>query len=138
MLLMFLHCPVCSVMHILYFDIPRKLNSSFRLYFLFVQMSGKSIFDTLIFLFEMNVTARIIEWGAFPFSKGSFQHRIRTGVSCTEGDSLPTELSGKPIQFSSVAQLCLTLCDPKNCSMPGLPVHHQLPEFTQTHVSEWL
>ena len=36
--------------------------------------------------------------------------------------------------FSSVAQSCLTLCDPMNCSMPGLPVHHQLPEFTQTHV----
>ena len=33
-----------------------------------------------------------------------------------------------------VAQSCLTLCDPTNCSMPGLPVHHQLPEFTQTHV----
>ena len=38
------------------------------------------------------------------------------------------------IQFSSVAQSCLTLCDPMNRSMPGLPVHHQLPEFTQTHV----
>ena len=38
------------------------------------------------------------------------------------------------IQFSSVAQSCLTLCDPMDCSMPGLPVHHQLPEFTQTHV----
>ena len=38
-------------------------------------------------------------------------------------------------QFSSVTQLCLTLCNPSNCSMPGLPVvHHQLPEFTQTHV----
>ena len=37
-------------------------------------------------------------------------------------------------QFSSVAQSCLTLCDPMNHSMPGLPVHHQLPEFTQTHV----
>ena len=40
----------------------------------------------------------------------------------------------KPIQFNSVAQSCPTLCDPMNCSMPGLPVHHQLPEFTQTHV----
>ena len=40
------------------------------------------------------------------------------------------------VQFSSVAQLCLTLCDPMNCSMPGLPVHHQLPEFTQTHVHQ--
>ena len=37
-------------------------------------------------------------------------------------------------QFSSVAQSCPTLCNPMNCSMPGLPVHHQLPEFTQTHV----
>ena len=37
-------------------------------------------------------------------------------------------------QFSSVAQLCLTLCDPMNCSTTGLPVHHQLLEFTQTHV----
>ena len=40
------------------------------------------------------------------------------------------------IQFSSVAQLCPTLCDQMNCSMPGLPVHHQLPEFTQTHVHQ--
>ena len=39
-------------------------------------------------------------------------------------------------QFSSVAQSCPTLCDPMNHSMPGLPVHHQLPEFTQTHVHE--
>ena len=38
------------------------------------------------------------------------------------------------LQFSSVAQSCLTLCDPMNRSMPGLPVHHQLPEFTQTQV----
>ena len=38
------------------------------------------------------------------------------------------------MQFSSVAQLCPTLCDPMNHSTPSLPVHHQLPEFTQTHV----
>ena len=38
------------------------------------------------------------------------------------------------VQFSSVAQLCPTLCDPMNRSTPGLPIHHQLPEFTQTHV----
>ena len=38
------------------------------------------------------------------------------------------------LQFSSVAQSCLTLCDPMSHSTPGLPVHHQLPEFTQTHV----
>ena len=40
------------------------------------------------------------------------------------------------VQFSSVAQSCLTLCDPVNCSTPGFPVHHHLPEFTQIHVHE--
>ena len=38
------------------------------------------------------------------------------------------------VPFSSVAQSCPALCNPMNCSTPGLPVHHQLPEFTQTHV----
>ena len=42
--------------------------------------------------------------------------------------------SNQSVQFSSVAQSCPTLCDPMNCSTPGLPVHHHLPEFTQTHV----
>ena len=37
------------------------------------------------------------------------------------------------VKFSSVAQSCVTLCDPMDCSTPGLPVHHQLPESTQTH-----
>ena len=40
------------------------------------------------------------------------------------------------VQFSSVAQSCPTLCDPMNRSIPGLLVHHQLPEFTQTHVHQ--
>ena len=38
------------------------------------------------------------------------------------------------VQFSSVAQSCPTLCDPMDCSTPGFPVHHQLPELAQTHV----
>ena len=46
-----------------------------------------------------------------------------------QADSLPAELS---VQFGSAAQSCPTLWDPMNCSMPGLPVHHQHPEFTQT------
>ena len=45
----------------------------------------------------------------------------------------PLILSEPWIQFSSVAQSCPTLCDPMNHSTPGLPVHHQLPESTQTH-----
>jgi len=40
------------------------------------------------------------------------------------------------LRFSSVAQSCSTVCDPVNPSMPGLPVHHQLPEFAQTHVHQ--
>ena len=40
------------------------------------------------------------------------------------------------VQLSSVAQSCPTLCDPMNRSTPGLPVHNQLPEFTQTHVHQ--
>ena len=52
--------------------------------------------------------------------------------------SINNQLCGSPLrtqsQFSSVAQSCLTLCNPMNRSTPGLPVHHQLPESTQTHV----
>ena len=43
---------------------------------------------------------------------------------------------GTLVQFSSVTQSCLTLCDPMNCSTPGLPVHHQLLEFTQMDVHQ--
>ena len=45
-------------------------------------------------------------------------------------------LKKKFIQFSSVTQSCPTLCDPMDCSMPGLPVHHQCPELTQTHARQ--
>ena len=55
--------------------------------------------------------ARVLEWVAIAFSTMAYS-----------------------VQFSLVAQSCLTLCDPMNRSTPGLPVHHQLPEFTQTHV----
>ena len=51
--------------------------------------------------------------------------------------SHPYMTTGKTMaltQFSSVDQLCPTLCDSMNRSTPGLPVHHQLPEFTQTHI----
>ena len=44
------------------------------------------------------------------------------------------EASISSVQFSSGAQSCLTLYNPMDCSLPGLPIHHQLPEFTQTHV----
>ena len=51
------------------------------------------------------------------------------GIKCT-----PRWGSFSSVPFSLVAQLCPTLCDPRDYSTPGLPVHHQLPELTQTHV----
>ena len=53
---------------------------------------------------------------------------LATSVLATKWD---TRLS---VQFSSVIQSCPTLCDPMDCSTPGLPVHHQFPEYTQIHV----
>ena len=50
---------------------------------------------------------------------------------------LDIHLPSNEAQFSSVTQSCPTLWDPVGCSMPGLPVHHQLPEFTQTHI-QWV
>ena len=44
------------------------------------------------------------------------------------------QVGRRPVQFSSVSQSCPTLCNPKYCSTQGLPVHHELPEITQTHV----
>ena len=45
-----------------------------------------------------------------------------------------TKIQHSSVQFSSVAQLCPTLCNPTDCNTPGFPVHHQLPELAQTHV----
>jgi len=77
--------------------------------------------------------AGILERVAYPFSRGSFQPRNRTGVSCIAGRFL-TSWAIRSDQIRSVAQSCPTLCDPMNRSTPGLPVHHQLLEFTETHV----
>ena len=66
------------------------------------------------------------------FSKTTVQKHQFFGAQLSYS---PT-LTSVHIQFSSVAQSCLTLCDPVNHSTPGLPVHHQLPEFTQTHVHQ--
>ena len=62
---------------------------------------------------------------------------------CKQPKCPSTERMGKEdmihisVSISSVAQSCPTLCDPMDCSTPGLPVHHQLLEFTQTHV-DWV
>ena len=62
---------------------------------------------------------------------------VRVGMCmhmCAHSICMYTYICICTVQFSSVAQSCPTLCDPMNRSTPGLPVHHQLPEFTQTHV----
>ena len=57
--------------------------------------------------------------------------------SCCVDQNLQHDASlSASVQFSSVSQSCPTLCDPTDCNTPGLPVHHQLPEFTQPHVHQ--
>ena len=94
--------------------------------------------------------ARLLEWIAIPFSRGSSWPKDQTQFSCIAGRFLTIWVTRETrslynryniynlslVQFSSVAQSCPTLCDPMNCSMPGLPVHHQLLESTQTHVHQ--
>ena len=72
----------------------------------------------------------------FPFPGHLPDPGIKLRSLALQADSLPSDPPRKPslLQFSSVIQSCLTLCDPMNHSMTGFPVHHQLPEFTQTHV----
>ena len=49
-------------------------------------------------------------------------------------NSLSVHINNVLFQYNLVSHSCLTLCNPMNCSMQGLPVHHQLPELTQTHM----
>ena len=78
--------------------------------------------------------ARLLEWVAISFSRGSSQPRDWTHISCIGRQILYHWATRCSVQFSSVTQSCPTLCDPMDRSTPGLPVHHQLPKFTQTHV----
>ena len=71
-----------------------------------------------------------------PKDRGTWQATVH-GVARVRHDLVtepPTTISS--VQFISVAQSCLTLCEPLNCSTPGFPVHHQLPELAQTHAHQ--
>jgi len=68
------------------------------------------------------------EWGKLPCPAGHCLGRLADTLQ------LIYNLLFFSCQFSSLTQACLTLCDPMDCSAPGFPVHHQLPELTQTHV----
>ena len=78
----------------------------------------EQLIRTANFIIQLTFAKQGFEWCEFTY-KWIFFQNIYYYVS---------------VQFSSVAQPCPTLCDPMNHSTPGLPVHHQLPEFTQTHV----
>ena len=78
-------------------------------------------------------------WGTFVQSQGSsvlqLQHSSHFYLSHSLTWAIFFSVPGSCFCFfSSVSQSCLTLCNPMDCSMTGFPVHHQLPEFTQTHI----
>ena len=85
------------------------------------------------------IQARILQWVPVLFSRGCSWPRNWTRVYCIRGRFFTTWATREAVrvhQFSSVAHLCPTLWDPMDCSTPGLPVHHQLLEFIQTHVHQ--
>ena len=87
-------------------------------------------------------TRVLCPWGFPGKNTADGCHSLLQGIFPTRGWDLSLlccrqilyHLSHQGSLFSPVAQSCPTLCDPVDCSTPGLPVHHQLPEFTQTHV----
>ena len=83
--------------------------------------------------------ARIVEWVAKSYSRGYYLPRDQTCnsfVSCIGRQLLYYYCHLDSVQFSSVGQLYLTLCDPMDCSTPGFTAHHQLSELAQTHAIE--
>ena len=90
------------------------------------ELTSTSIFTNgLVYLFDFNVSCVCTH-------SHSYVQLFVTLWTVTHQAPLSVEFTS--VQFSSVVQLCLTLCDSMNHSTLGLPVHHQLPEFTQTHV----
>ena len=74
-------------------------------------------------------------------TKGTFNVKMgtikdRNGMDLKEAEDIKKKWQEYTDQIRSVAQSCPTLCNPMNRSTPGLPVHHQLPEFTQTHTHQ--
>ena len=120
--------------------------SRFSRVWLFATLWTVALKSPLSMLFSM----RILKWAGLPFLGGSSWPRDWTYVSldsCTDRQVITSIILEAQCrkswynqifsQFSSVAQSCLTLCNPMNHSTPGLPVHHQLPEFIQTH-AHWV
>ena len=77
---------------------------------------------------------KILEWVAYPFSRGTFEPQNRTGVSYTAADFLPAELPGKPCKCLLVGLVMSDSCDPMDRSLPGSSVHGIL----QARILEWV
>ena len=110
----------------------------FRSYRKWKSLSRVWLFATPWTTYSMEFS-RLENWSGLPFP--SPRNLPNPGIEprspTLQADSVSAEPQGKTFrsyQFSSVAQSCLTLCSPMDCSTPGFPVLHQLLEFTQTHV----
>ena len=104
-----------------------------------VAQSCLTLCDPMSFTVPGILQARILEWAAYPFSSGSSQPRNQTRVTCIAGGfftnwDIRVRSTLQNQSVSSAAQSCLTLCDPMDCSMPGFPVYHQLPEPTHYNI----
>ena len=121
-------------------SVPKLLESVLCIVFLWIykialwlpfdqqNMDKVIISDFLKFIFNWRITALQCCLGFYCMM--TYQHSgERRGW-----DKLMQQNWKIHVQFISIAQSCPTLCDPINCSTPGLPVYHHLPEFTQTHV----
>ena len=98
----------------------------FKLIFYWSIVTIKRCISFCVWQSESAICIHISLFFGFPSHLG--YHRASSRVS-------PCYIVGShSVQFSSVAQSCLTLHDPMDCSTPGFPVHHQLPELAQTHV----
>ena len=89
---------------------------------------------------ESHFLGRLMRSPGSPRGEGAEALKVEIGVWNSQGGEknklfFPLHPFSS-VQFISVTQLCPTLCDPMNRSTPGLPVHHQLPEFTQTHIHQ--
>ena len=80
------------------------------------------------------ISSSVVPFSSCPQSLPASESFPMSQLFAWGGQSTGVSALACSVQFSSVAQSCPTLCDPTNHSTPGLPVHHHLPEFTQTHV----
>ena len=121
----------CATLHSLH---PGYLAT--QLYPILCDPTGKSLPGPSV---HGILQARTLEWVAMPSSRGSSWPRDLSQLSCIVSRFFSVWATREDFLTSSVSSVvrsCPTLCDPMNRSTPGLPVHHWLPEFTQTHVHQ--